>query len=821
MLIKSINKRFQDMIWSERGAVEVLMVRVYWILLPFIFLYECKPEVRSPVTTEQVHWEKLGPGGGGATFIPTFSYSISNEFLVRCDMTGSYLTKNGGDSYNQINFPNGASSFAFDPHNENIIYIGSSSLNRSTDGGKTWERIFPKKAEIQAEVFKGDHGSFSFKTTRGSIYNTESPEVSRIRVDPIKTEAFYFSMGNAFYYTNNNGATFTRKDLQSAVDFIYINDESLKDDVLIFTEKSVYTFHKSSELLQEKPLPASMSPAFSFTGGTIKDTGKVILYALHQDQSKTIQGEFGYTELWASQDNGLTWRRVNDETINNTRFKIKPSYSMISCAEFDAEQAYVVCNRYEEKDKGKSVHWYGALKTDAGESWHWVWKGGGGSGQYGVKDGIGVSNLKDAWTEKAFGGEYIRLMDVGVSPSDGNIAIVTDWYRTMKTPDGGRTWREVYSEAEPDGSFSTRGLDVTTAYGVHFDPFDSSHIAISYTDIGYHHSFNHGKSWSRSMEGIPAEWQNTCYWIVFDPKIKNKVWSAWSSLHDFPRGKMTRNSTWRERAHGGVAVSIDGGRTWKKSSQGMGDNSATTSIVLDPASTTGNRTLYATVYNKGVFKSMDDGKTWALKNKGISKNTCAFELTLTANGTLFLVVSPTPVHKDGKPGKEYYAGALYKSTDGAETWTAVKVSDNPVIFPNGVDYDPKNPNRIYLACWSEITLGDLVGGAVARSTGGDGFLKSEGGIFKSEDNGQTWSSIMDKNLYVYDVTVDPYHEGRLYCNTFNQAAYRSDDYGKTWKKLKGYDFHWGQRVLMDQNDPEKVYITTFGSSVWHGVPVVE
>ena len=64
----------------------------------------------------------------------------------------------------------------------------------------------------------------------------------------------------------------------------------------------------------------------------------------------------------------------------------------------------------------------------------------------------------------------------------------------------------------------------------------------------------------------------------------------------------------------------------------------------------------------------------------------------------------------------------------------------------------------------------------------------------------------------------PYHPGRLYCNTFNQAAYRSDDGGKTWKKIRGYDFHWGQRIIVDQHDPEQVYITTFGSSVWHGIP---
>jgi len=115
----------------------------------------------------------------------------------------------------------------------------------------------------------------------------------------------------------------------------------------------------------------------------------------------------------------------------------------------------------------------------------------------------------------------------------------------------------------------------------------------------------------------------------------------------------------------------------------------------------------------------------------------------------------------------------------------------------------------------------LVGGAVASATGGNTTLESEGVIFMSEDNGKTWTSIFDKNQYVYDVTVDLYHKGRVYCNTFNRAAYRSDDYGKNWKKLKDYDFHWGQRAIVDRNNPEKVFLTTFGSSVWHGTPKVE
>ena len=113
-----------------------------------------------------------------------------------------------------------------------------------------------------------------------------------------------------------------------------------------------------------------------------------------------------------------------------------------------------------KKRKGTKVSSTGteALKTrDTGLTWNWVWKGGGGSGQYGVKDGKGVSNLSDAWAQEAFGGEYIRLMDVGVAPYDGNTAIVTDWYRTMKTADGGKRWNEIYSAEQPDGSFTSRG----------------------------------------------------------------------------------------------------------------------------------------------------------------------------------------------------------------------------------------------------------------------------------------------------------------------------------------------------------------------------
>jgi photosystem II stability/assembly factor-like uncharacterized protein len=792
---------------------------LYTIL--FLGLSGCDSHVTVNNQSAPPKWERIGPGGGGATFFPTFSYTNPDTFLVRCDMTGSYLTNDGGNSYQQINFTGAASCFAFDPNNSKTMYIASSTLNKSNDGGKTWARIFPLKSNIKSEQFIGDHAELVIETTDSTLY-TNGDEINSVRVDPDNSSTLYFSLGSAFFYSFDGGQTWAKKNLSQKIDALYTNSDSLKNLVYIFSDSEIFIFDKNSKSVVHEDLPKAMSPAYSFSAGKVKKTDQVIFYALHQLVPTDNSFAFASSEVWISTDYGRNWAKSDDVLISNTT-GTKPSLVSVRCAEFDAEKAYLVCNKYEEKKDNNTQIWYGALMTaNGGKNWNWVWKGGGGSAQYGVQDATDAANLTDAWVHKAFGGEFIQLMDAGVSPNDGNIAVVTDWYRTMKTTDGGKSWNEIYSIENPDGTYTSRGMDVTTTYSVHFDPFDKNHIAISYTDIGYFHSFDSGKSWVRSVSGVPVEWVNTCYDLVFDPEIKGKVWSGWSSMHDFPRGKMTRNPQWRntEYAKGGICISTDGGKNWTPETHGMDGNSLITSLIIDRNSEPGTRTIYATAYNKGVFKSTDGGKTWTLKNNGIGNNTCAFRITQATNGNLFLVVSPTPVHKNGKKGREFYSGAVYRSVDNAESWTKLNV-EGDLLFPNELAADPANPNVLYLACWSTIRLSDLVGRDVVRLTGGDETINMPGGIFRSTDGGDTWKSIFGKKHHVYGITVDPYHQGRLYCNTFDKAAWRSDDSGKIWQKIKGYNFHWGHRVIADPHDPDKVYLTTYGSSVWHGYPDIE
>jgi len=94
---------------------------------------------------------------------------------------------------------------------------------------------------------------------------------------------------------------------------------------------------------------------------------------------------------------------------------------------------------------------------------------------------------------------------------------------------------------------------------------------------------------------------NTTYWLVFDPKVKGRMWSVNSSTHDLPRPKMWRHTS-VSAYKGGVTRSDDGGKTWTKSNAGM-DPTAATHILLDPTSPVGARVLYVTGFGRGFTKA--------------------------------------------------------------------------------------------------------------------------------------------------------------------------------------------------------------------------
>ena len=128
---------------------------------------------------------------------------------------------------------------------------------------------------------------------------------------------------------------------------------------------------------------------------------------------------------------------------------------------------------------------------------------------------------------------------------------------------------------------------------------------------------------------------------------------------------------------GAFGISQDGGENWELVPD-LQDH-VITSVVLDPTSPVGSRTLYAASFAKGVYKSTDNGRTWAKKSVGIEGER-PFVWKLAARGGRRAVsAGASAAWRLAKtPSAPPYDGAIYRSTDGAETW--VKLS-----LPEGVN----------------------------------------------------------------------------------------------------------------------------------------
>jgi photosystem II stability/assembly factor-like uncharacterized protein len=635
--------------------------------------------------------------------------------------------------------------------------------------------IFPAPGKQTVEHQNGDHGDYSLTSKDGSYVT--GLIIHQIVVDRANSNVIHIAFsdprngGTTLLISTDSGLTF-RSEREYPSEQILLLAYSGGERLAIGTDGVYRGGAKTAKPIagaRDKITQASMGEA----------NGKIILYVTT-----------GNGELLVSEDAGRSWQLRTPALGQKSG-----QFGAVAAAGGNGRIAYVGF-RGLELGEGNAETYNGIAKTvDAGRSWTIVFR----------ESTHDASNLDASWIEQRavgidWGSNKSIIFDapdsLGVAPGDPDICYATDLFRTYRTLDGGKIWAQVNSTRTADNRWTTRGLDVTTSYGVQFDPFDLQHVFIDYTDIGAFHSYDGGQSWESATNGIPDKWRNTTYWLALDPNVRGLLWGAFSGVHDLPRPKMWRRGDFLLRARGGVGVSTDGGRSWTPSNAGMAET-AVTHVLLDPASPVGRRTLYACGFGTGVYKSTDNGKSWQLKNSGIVEtHPFAWRITRGSDGALYLIVARG---NEGRFGETSGSGALYRSTDGAEHWTRMNLPAG-VNGPSGLALDPRDNRRIYLAAWGQERRGADTGG----------------GVFLSTDGGQSWKPVFTESQHVYDVTIDPKSPDTLYICGFDAAAYRSTDAGLHWTRMRGYNFKWGHRVMMDPNDAAKIYIATYGGSVWHG-----
>ncbi len=758
-------------------------------------------------------WGFIGPGGGGAMFNPAINPSDSSHVFVSCDMTGSFVTYDGGEKWRMFNLRDMIRFYRFDKNNPDIVYAGTSKmLFKSIDKGLSWHTIYPNPKNIIAIHAQGDHAS-EVVVTKDSIISV----VKNLAIDPDNSQKLFllvkekkndswpapiginFKFSMALFTSQDGGKSWEVIDrLNSEFNTIFIDPTSPKDNRTIYISSKDQLKVKKEGIWTTINMPEGAGLITQVVDGMDKKTNQHVIYASFGQSYFNKNGNKNDSRIYITKDEGQHWSRI-DKPLQE--FKIKeansPEYRNIATSYANPEVLFVSFANLKTSKDTMSI---GVAKTiDFGKTWKLIWNDKieiDGK----IDSGLSSLNRKRGWMDERFGPSWgENPFHMTIAENNPEICYATDFGRTIKTINGGKTWQQVYTNKIEGAGWKSRGLQVTTGYMLAFDPFDSLHVFMADTDTGLMESFDGARSWTSATHnnGVPRRWANSTYWLIFDPKVKGKVWAAMSRNHDLPRPKMWRSTDMNEY-QGGILVSTNGGKIWKPTTTEIGEF-APTHIILDNKSDIKNRTLYVCAFGKGVYKSTDGGNSWQQKNKGIEGGQpAAWRMTQKKNGDIFLVVSRKS--EDGSIGNDK-DGALYKSTDGAETWAKMNLPEG-VNGPSSIIIDPDNQNRLILAAWGRY--------------GADKFSPNRGGgIYLSEDNGISWKAVLTKDQHIHDLTIDD-RNGVFYACGFNSSAYRSENRGISWQRIKGYNFTWGKRVQPDPIDPDKVYIITFGGGVWHG-----
>jgi photosystem II stability/assembly factor-like uncharacterized protein len=216
----------------------------------------------------------------------------------------------------------------------------------------------------------------------------------------------------------------------------------------------------------------------------------------------------------------------------------------------------------------------------------------------------------------------------------------------------------------------------------------------------------------------------------------------------------------------GVYKSTDGGETWNFI--GLYNAGQIGAVRIHPTNpdiawVAANGNVFKSNEERGVFKTTDGGKTWR-KVLFISDAVGAMDVELQPGNPN--VVYAWMSHLERKPWTIISGsrdGGFYRSTDGGEHFTKiVNGLPNELIGKANLAVTAANPNRIY---------------ALVEA-------KPGGGLYRSEDAGQTWAlinsqgALIQRPFYYTTLGADPSNADVVYAGA--EGFFKSTDGGKTF-----------------------------------------
>ncbi|HVZ19805.1 MAG TPA: hypothetical protein VG871_02015 [Vicinamibacterales bacterium] len=269
----------------------------------------------------------------------------------------------------------------------------------------------------------------------------------------------------------------------------------------------------------------------------------------------------------------------------------------------------------------------------------------------------------------------------------------------------------------------------------------------------------------------------------------------------------------------GLFKSTDAGKTWTFA--GLPDSQHIARIVIHPTkpdvvyvAALGH--LFSRNEERGVFRTLDGGRTWK-KVLYVNDRVGAVDIVVNRRNPRMLYAAM--YDKERRPWELVESGpgsGVFETTDGGDTWQRLGGGlPTGKIGRIGLDIYQRNPSILYALVENQNPkAGAKQGEVTALSPLASGIIGNE--LYRTDDGGKTWRKVTEENVaggkapYSFNqIRIDP-HDDRTVIVT-SDSMYISRDGGRTWNT----DFFRGmfgdfRCMWWDPDDKDRIILGSDG-----------
>jgi len=677
----------------------------------------------------------IGPGGGGYFRSVKFGRDENHIYLTG-DRCGVFYSDNGGANWIPSSglLNNRMEEVKVDPNNPDHALVASNyGVHESNDGGKTWNYIFKTIDGVTTEIlrFTNDRNLYISaveysKLNSNIIYAGNGGKHPERSIDKIVHCNFYASEDGGVTWNIRNGSW----SMTNAYS-IYAIESDPNDVNTVYIAGDMGVWKSIDKGLNWTHIYTEIATSIAVTPG-IGERLFMLTYSDPSGNSYWDATDGASQNVYRSDNGGIDWLHKSNG--------LRETYAYANEIKFDPVNTKNLYIGTMSPVGAEGNLFY--KTTDYGENW--VAKG--------VPSLQVINNSLD--TENV--AQFFDIQDGNLIGTKSDVIISNDDGTTVRAT----------MQVEHNGAYHGTGAEFLDLWNIVEDKIDSNVLWGAVSDWGLIKSTDSGYSWKSYKDKLGN---------IYLSDGVTKMVSA-NKVESSPNG--TLFMLFHEPGfHDGGAIyrSTTNGETWEKLTTGLPLDKLPWEIRVENK----NNHIYADINYDGLYKSTDNGDSWTLNN--YTRGTApVIEFDPKNNDIVYYSYKWPYVDWANDFANGDYRG-VFKSTDAGETWSTF---GNPELtHVTSLRVNPNDSTEIWCTQFSTTTGGG-------------------GGIWKSSDSGETWvhkfnPTVDDLGLPLepgtsqfYGFFIDPEHTNIMFALTGESQEYfnmwrggglwKSEDGGETW-----------------------------------------